>query len=113
MGLFRSKVKHQPMSATEAYALAFDPSTTGAHVWNIWIPKFPLKGERDQCFVGSLELVNGQAHLVLDGIDYGPVAEHATEAYDALRDYGGHSCPAVLRITKPSAANFHISVRHK
>lgn len=110
MGLFGTKVKHQAMRASEAYAIAFEPSTQGALLWNIWIPRFLLKGERDQCFVGRLVLLNGKAHLELDGVNYGPVAEHATEAFDALNEYGGKSCPCVLRITKPNAANFHISV---
>ena len=111
MGLFSTKTRHRPMSGTEASEIAYGSDSVRGTVWNIWIPKFPLKGERDQCFVARLALVGGEAHLLLDDIDCGPVSPNATEAFDAIRDYGGESCPAILRITKPTAANFCISVR--
>jgi len=110
MGLFGAKVKHQPLRASEAFAQAFADNSSGRS-YNVWIAKFPLKGERDQCFVARLDLVDGKAHLVMDGVDYGPVADGATEALDAINEYGGQSCPAVLRITKPTAENYHVAVR--
>jgi len=114
MGWFTSKapkVLHRPVGTAEMDAhYGGEPWHLS---WDIWIPKFPLVGERDQCFLARLVLIDGAAHLVMDDIDYGPVSEHATEAFDALNQYGGDSCPAVLRITKPTAANYHIWVRKK
>ena len=115
MGLFGKKkqpaVVHQPVKTAQIDAhYGGEPYELS---WNIWMPKFPLVGERDQCFLAQLVRVGDQAHLVMDGVDYGPVSEHATEAFDALNQYGGQSCPAVLRITKPTAANYHISVRKR
>ena len=116
MGLFGKKaktqaVKHRPVGWAEIDT--YYGNEPYKMSWDIWMPKFPLTGERDQCFLAQLVLVGDQAHLVMDGVDYGPVSEHATEAFDALNQYGGQSCPAVLRITKPTAANYHISVRKR
>lgn len=114
MGFFGTKVRHQPMRARDAYIQAFGPARgESPPEWNAWIPKFSLKGERHDCFVGRLVLTDGRAHLLLDGVDYGPVADGATEALDAIRDYGGSECPAVLSITKDGAANYRISVRKR
>lgn len=110
MGFFGTKVKHQPIHGREAVDAAYGGRTDTSTYWNIWLPKFPIKGERNDCFAARLELVDGKAHLVMDEIDYGAVSEDS-EGMDALAEYGGESCPAVLRITKPNAANFHVSVR--
>lgn len=115
MGWF-GKSKPQTATHQRATKAEIDAHYGGTHEgsnWNVWMPKFPLAGERDQCFLAYLVLVDGAAHLVMDGVDYGPVSPHATEALEAIAEYGGQSCPAVLRITKPNAENYSISVRRK
>lgn len=111
MGLFKTKVRHQPMRAADANRLAFGATNEGAAEWIAWVPKFSLAGERGDCFVAQLVAVNGVPHVVLDGVDYGPVSASATDAMPAIEQYGGASCPAVLRITKPNATTYQVSVR--
>lgn len=112
MGLFGKKVKHQPLRGLAEINAAYGDERSDGSSWNIWMPKFALAGQRDDCFAAQLVLVNGAAHCIMDGIDYGPVSEYC-EALEAIADYGGTSCPAVLRITKPNADNYSISVRRR